>query len=212
MLKSWFEDIDSYFARDPSARSRLEVVLCYGGLHALALYRLTHFLWHLRLKLLARVLANIGRVFTGIEIHPAAIIGKRCFIDHGTGVVIGETAQIGDDVTLYHDVTLGGTSWAQGIRHPQIEDGVIVGAGAQLLGPIRIGKGARIGANAVVVHDVPEGATMVGIPARSVHASEEECVKTFTAYGTPSDTDESFEAQLETLKARVAALEEKRAG
>lgn len=209
MLKSWFEDIDSYFARDPAARSRLEVLLCYPGFHALATYRLTHWLWHVRLRLLARALSNLARMMTGIEIHPAAVIGKHFFIDHGMGVVIGETARIGNDVTLYHDVTLGGTSLAEGVRHPQLGDGVIVGAGAQLLGPIKVGKGARIGANAVVVHDVPEGATMVGIPARSVHASEEAFVRTFAAYGTPSETDESLEAEIEALKARIAALEEK---
>ena len=211
MLKSWFEDIDSYFDRDPAARTRLEVLLCYPGFHALATYRLAHWLWNARLKLLARAMTNIARMMTGVEIHPAAIIGKRFFIDHGTGVVIGETARIGDDVTLYHDVTLGGTALSGEVRHPQLEDGVIVGAGAQLLGPIKVGKGARIGANAVVVHDVEAGATMVGIPARSVHASEEDFVKTFSAYGTPADTDDDLVAELEALKARVKALEEERA-
>ena len=209
MLKSWFEDIDSYFARDPAARSRLEVVLCYAGFHAIAVYRLSHWLWNKRLRLLSRILSNLARMLTGIEIHPAATIGNHFFIDHGMGVVIGETARIGNDVTLYHDVTLGGISWAEGVRHPQLEDGVIVGAGAQILGPVQVGRGARIGANAVVVHDVPEGATMVGIPARSVHASEEDFAKTFAAYGTPSETDESLEGEMEALKKRIEKLEKK---
>lgn len=209
MFKTWFEDIDSYFDRDPAVRSRIEVVLCYPGFHAVATYRLTHWLWNHHLKLLARTLANISRIMTGIEIHPGASIGKHLFIDHGLGVVIGETAKIGDNVTIYHDVTLGGTSWKEGIRHPQVDDEVIIGAGAQLLGPIAIGKGARIGANAVVVKDVEPGATMVGIPARAVHASQTEFVKTFSAYGTPTDDDDSLEMELEALKARVAALEAK---
>lgn len=214
MLKSWFEDIDSYFDRDPAVRSRLEVALCYPGFHAVAVYRLAHWLWTRRLKLLARGLANIARVFTGIEIHPGARIGRRLFIDHGIGVVIGETARIGDNVTMYHDVTLGGTSWAEGVRHPQVEDDVIIGAGAQLLGPITIGKGARIGANAVVVKDVAADTTMVGIPARAVHASQSEFVKTFSAYGTPAETEDSLDmlvaelsATVEQLRTRIEALE-----
>ncbi len=209
MLKSWFEDIDSYFDRDPAARSRIEVLLCYSGFHALATYRLTHWLWQKRLKLLARAMANLARMGTGIEIHPAATIGKCLFIDHGHGVVIGETASIGGNVTIYHDVTLGGTSWQEGVRHPQVQDEVIIGAGAQILGPITIGKGARIGANAVVVRPVAENATMVGIPAREVHASETEFVQTFAAYGTPEAIEENIEQELETLKARVEALEKK---
>ena len=209
MLKSWFEDIDSYFDRDPAVRSRLEVVLCYPGFHAIAIYRLTHWLWNHKLKLLARATANLARMLTGIEIHPGATIGKRLFIDHGLGVVIGETAKVGDNVTIYHDVTLGGTSLKQEIRHPQIEDDVIIGAGAQLLGPIQVGKGARIGANAVVVKDVEAGTTMVGIPARAVHASQTEFVKTFSAYGTPDETDDSLDDLVTDLSEKVVSLQER---
>ncbi|MDR0996563.1 MAG: serine O-acetyltransferase [Zoogloeaceae bacterium] len=160
------EDIRSVFARDPAARSVWEVLTCYPGMHALWLHRLAHGLWRWRCKWLARFLGAFSRWMTGIEIHPGATIGRRFFIDHGMGVVIGETAEIGDDVTLYHGVTLGGTSWNAGKRHPTLQDGVVVGAGAKVLGPITIGKGAKVGSNAVVTRDVPDGATAVGIPAR----------------------------------------------
>ncbi|PQA36715.1 serine O-acetyltransferase [Amnimonas aquatica] len=162
------EDIDSVFARDPAARTRLEVLLNYPGLHAAVLHRWAHCLWLAEWKGLARFISSISRFLTGIEIHPGARIGRRFFIDHGMGVVIGETAEIGDDVTLYHGVTLGGTSWDAGKRHPTLEDGVVVGAGAKVLGPIIIGRGARIGSNAVVVKPVPEGATVVGPAGRVV--------------------------------------------
>ena len=166
------EDISVVFERDPAARSTWEVLTTYPGVHALLIYRLSWRLWAVGLKWPARFLSFLGRWFTGIEIHPGATIGRRFFIDHGMGVVIGETAEIGDDCTLYHGVTLGGTSWRQGKRHPTLERGVVVGAGAKILGPIIIGEGAKIGSNAVVVKDVPPGATAVGIPARILGSSK----------------------------------------
>jgi serine O-acetyltransferase len=162
------EDIQSVFDRDPAARSVWEVVTCYPGFHALVMHRFAHWFWEHGLKWLGRFTSHVARWLTGIEIHPGATIGRRFFIDHGMGVVIGETAEIGDDVTLYHGVTLGGTSWNKGKRHPTLEDGVVVGAGAKVLGPITMHAGAKIGSNAVVVKDVPAGATAVGIPARII--------------------------------------------
>ncbi|MDP6189540.1 MAG: serine O-acetyltransferase, partial [Gammaproteobacteria bacterium] len=150
MFRHLKEDISSVFHRDPAARNFVEVLTCYPGLHALVLHRISHWFWRYRLKWLARFLSTLARWFTGIEIHPGAQIGNRFFIDHGMGVVIGETAIIGDDVTLYHGVTLGGTSWSKGKRHPTLNDGVVVGAGAKILGPFEIGKGAKVGSNAVV--------------------------------------------------------------
>lgn len=167
-LKRLREDIDAVFDRDPAARSTLEVITSYPGLHALAAHRLNHWLWNKDLKLAARMASHISRGLTGIEIHPGAKIGRGFFIDHGMGVVIGETAEIGDNVTLYHGVTLGGTSWDKGKRHPTLRDGVIVGAGAKVLGPLDIGEGARIGSNSVVVRNVDPDATVVGIPAQQV--------------------------------------------
>ena len=167
-FKTLRSDIDSMMARDPAARSRLEVVFCYPGFHAVLIYRLAHSAWRHGFHVLGRWLSHLGRFLTGIEIHPGAELGERLFIDHGMGVVIGETAVIGNDVTLYQGVTLGGTSLKGGKRHPTLEDNVIVGAGAQVLGPITVGHGARIGANAVVLKDVPSCTTMVGIPARPV--------------------------------------------
>ncbi len=166
------EDIRCALDRDPAARNGLEVLLTYPGIHALLVHRMAHWLWSVDLRLLARMLANAARLFTGIEIHPAAEIGRRFFIDHGMGVVIGETAVIGDDCTLYHGVTLGGTSWEQGKRHPTLADGVVVGAGAKVLGPIEIGAAARIGSNAVVLRNVPAGATVVGVPGRLITTKE----------------------------------------
>ncbi|WP_159818871.1 serine O-acetyltransferase [Colwellia sp. 20A7] len=163
------EDINSVFDRDPAARSSLEVLLNYPGLHAIWIHRLSHKLWRANWKLLARVLSTFSRWLTGVEIHPGAKLGRRFFIDHGMGVVIGETSEIGDDVTLYHGVTLGGTSWNAGKRHPTLEDNVVIGAGAQVLGPITIGKGGKVGSNSVVVKDLPANATAVGIPARIVN-------------------------------------------
>ena len=166
MFKSLREDVGSVFDRDPAARNTFEVLTCYPGLHARILHRMSNTLWRANLKWLARFLSHIARWLTGIEIHPGATIGRRFFIDHGMGVVIGETAEIGDDVTMYHGVTLGGTSWKEGKRHPTLGNGVVVGAGAKILGPIHIGDNAKIGSNAVVVKDVPVGATAAGIPAR----------------------------------------------
>jgi len=174
MFKRIKEDINSVFDRDPAARTSFEVLLNYPGLHAIWFHRLSHKLWKANWKLLARVFSTFSRWLTGIEIHPGATIGKRFFIDHGMGVVIGGTAEIGDDVTLYQGVTLGGTSWKAGKRHPTLEDNVVVGAGAQVLGPITIGKGGKVGSNSVVVKDVPENATAVGIPGRIVPDKKEK--------------------------------------
>jgi len=163
------EDVETAARRDPAARGRLEIVLCYPGLHAIWVHRLAHRLWEQHgLKLLARLVSQANRWFTGVEIHPGATIGRRFFIDHAMGVVIGETAEVGDDVMLYHGVTLGGRSMERVKRHPTVEDNVTVGAGARILGPVRIGAGAQIGANAVVVKDVPAGAVVVGVPGRVV--------------------------------------------
>jgi serine O-acetyltransferase len=162
------EDIQCVFERDPAARTGFEVLTTYPGLHAVLLHRLSHRLWNMKLKWLARVLSNIARLFTGIEIHPGATIGRRFFIDHGMGVVIGETTEIGDDCTLYHGVTLGGTTWDKGKRHPTLGRDVVIGAGAKVLGPIMINDGVRIGSNAVVLKDVSADSTVVGVPGRVV--------------------------------------------
>lgn len=165
------EDLGSVFARDPAARSRLEVLLTYPGLHAILLHRPAHALWHRGWRFAARWLAWLARLLTNVDIHPGAHIGRRFFIDHGAGVVIGETAEIGDDCTLYHGVTLGGTTWDKGKRHPTLGRGVVVGAGAKVLGAITVGDGARVGANSVVIREVPPGRTAIGIPARLVGAA-----------------------------------------
>jgi serine O-acetyltransferase len=164
------EDVRSVFARDPAARHTFEILTCYPGLHAVLIHRLGNALWRRGWQWPARFVSHLGRFLTGIEIHPGATIGRRFFIDHGMGVVIGETAEIGDDCTLYHGVTLGGTSWDKGKRHPTLETGVVIGAGAKVLGPVTVGANARVGSNAVVVKDVPPGATVVGIPGRVVQA------------------------------------------
>ncbi|MGB4073389.1 serine O-acetyltransferase [Pseudomonas sp.] len=174
MFERMREDIQSVFSRDPAARNAFEVVTCYPGLHAVWLHRLAHGLWGRGWKWLARLVSNFGRWMTGIEIHPGAKIGRRFFIDHGMGIVIGETAEIGNDVTLYQGVTLGGTSWNKGKRHPTLEDGVVVGAGAKVLGPFTVGAGAKIGSNAVVTKAVPAGATAVGIPGRIILKPDDE--------------------------------------
>lgn len=213
MFNRILQEIDAVFSRDPAARSRIEVFLCYPGFHAIAIHRLSHKLWRHNFKLLARFLSFIGRFFTGIEIHPGARIGQRFFIDHGMGVVIGETATIGDDVTIYHDVTLGGTSFDKGIRHPQVGNNVIIGAGAQLLGPINISDNVRIGSNAVVVKDVPEGVTMVGVPAHPVEPKHVQTAEHFDAYGAQDETDpvlkavETLTMQVSELQKRIAELE-----
>lgn len=190
------EDIDCVFDRDPAAQSVFEVVTTYPGFHALLIHRLAHYCWERGFRWLGRFISHIGRWLTGIEIHPGAEIGRRFFIDHGMGVVIGETAVIGDDCTLYHGVTLGGTSWNKGKRHPTLLNGVVVGAGAKVLGPIEIGEGARIGSNSVVVKAVPAGATVVGIPGRIIDTSKKKTNKEreeiaskmgFNAYGATAD-------------------------
>ncbi len=168
MFAALRDDVNCILERDPAARTRLEVITSYSGLHAVWMHRIAHRLWTLRLRLLARWLSQIARFLTGIEIHPGACIGPRLFIDHGMGVVIGETAEVGADVTLYHGVTLGGVSLEPGKRHPTLEDGVVVGAGAKVLGAITIGKNSRIGANAVVVQDVEPDMVVVGIPGKPV--------------------------------------------
>jgi serine O-acetyltransferase len=216
------EYIDSFMARDPAARSRFEVVLCYPGLHAVAIYHVSHALWRRRFFVLARLISQIGRFVTGIEIHPGATIGKRLFIDHGIGVVIGETSEIGDDVTLYQGVTLGGIAPSVDShtqvnvkRHPTLRNGVIVGSGAQILGGIIVGEGARVGANAVVSKDLPPGVTAVGIPAHPVMPRDRLAAARFVAYGTPAEgcpdpvlgTIESLRGQLAGLQATVGELE-----
>ena len=168
LLQLLHEDLDCVFERDPAARNRLEVLLTYPGLHAIISHRLAHVLWRCGMRFAARWLSYFTRMLTQIDIHPGATIGRRFFIDHGCGVVIGETAEIGNDVTLYHGVTLGGVSWNAGKRHPTLCDGVMVGAGAKILGPVTVGKAARVGANSVVIHDIPENMTVVGIPGRVV--------------------------------------------
>jgi serine O-acetyltransferase len=167
------EDIKAVFDRDPAARSALEVFFCYPGLHALWFHRLAHWFWTRKFHFLGRFISHLGRFFTGIEIHPGATIGKGFFIDHGMGVVIGETAEIGENVTLYHGVTLGGVSWEKTKRHPTVEDNVVIGSGAKVLGPFTVGKGSKIGSNSVVVKEVPPNATVVGIPGRVVVAAEQ---------------------------------------
>ncbi|OHC89516.1 MAG: serine O-acetyltransferase [Sideroxydans sp. RIFOXYB12_FULL_59_6] len=197
MFKNIREDIASVFARDPAARTTFEVLTCYPGLHARIFHRLSNTLWHAGFKWLARFVSHLARWFTGIEIHPGATIGRRFFIDHGMGVVIGETAEIGDDVTLYHGVTLGGTSWKEGKRHPTLANGVVVGAGAKILGPILIGANAKIGSNAVVVKDVPAGATAAGIPARVLDDAKKNTG--FNAYGISNDQNDPVAKALHGL-------------
>jgi serine O-acetyltransferase len=220
LLKNLRDEIAATLARDPAARSRLEVVLCYPGFHALLYYRLAHWLWERGWHLAGRFVSHVGRMLTGIEIHPGAKIGRRLFIDHGMGVVIGETAEVGDDCTLYHGVTLGGTrpSREQGgeKRHPTIGNDVIVGSGAQVLGPIRVGDGARIGAAAVVLKEVPDGATMVGNPARQVgrRSMSSESPPVFEPYGVTGELPDPIARALNglldevsTLRARLNELE-----
>jgi serine O-acetyltransferase len=226
MFKSIRAEIDAMMLRDPAARSRIEVVLCYPGFQALMFHRLSHWMWVRGFRLLGRAMSQLGRFITGIEIHPGAVIGKRFFIDHGMGVVVGETSKIGDDVTLYHGVTLGGVapsvdshSQRDTKRHPTLEDGVIVGSGAQVLGPITVGRNARVGANAVATKDVPEAVTVVGIPAKVVQSRETAPsaeAPSFVAYGTPmgdvpdpvARAIEGLLDEVQSLRARVNQLEE----
>ena len=208
MFKQLREYIASVFERDPAARSTWEVLTCYPGLHAIYLHKLAHWLWTHRLRWLGRATSQLTRWLTGIEIHPGASIGKRVFIDHGMGVVIGETAEVGDDTTLYHGVTLGGTSWNKGKRHPTLGKGVVVGAGAKILGPITVGDGAKIGSNAVVVKDVPAGATVVGIPGRIVEeATTARKAERFAAYAVVLNQDDPYAKALQTLVDHTHELE-----
>jgi serine O-acetyltransferase len=205
------EDIHCVFARDPAARSVWEVLTCYPGFHALQLHRINHALWGWKLRWLARFGSHITRFLTGIEIHPGATIGRRVFIDHGMGVVIGETAEIGDDCTLYHGVTLGGVSWNHGKRHPTLGPNVVVGAGAKILGPFIVGEGAKIGSNSVVVKAVPPGATVVGIPARIVEAKGGERAEAarmaFDAYAVSADLDDPLNKVLVALGSRTEDID-----
>ena len=208
MLKALNREIESILNRDPAAKSKLEIIFAYPGFHALIFYRMSHWMWQKGLRFWPRWFSSFARFFTGIEIHPGATIGENFFIDHGTGVVIGETATIGNNVTIYHDVTLGGVSLKAGKRHPQVEDNVIIGSGAQLLGPIVVGHGSRIGSNAVVVKDVPPGATMVGVPARNVAKSmKPEVEGEFAAYGmSGEDVPDVVMKNFEEMNMVIAAL------
>jgi len=195
------EDIQSVFHRDPAAHSKFEIALCYPGLHALWLHRVAHFLWQKNWRVCARFIAHLSRFFTGIEIHPGAKIGRRFFIDHGSGVVIGETCEIGDDVTLYQGVTLGGTSWNKGKRHPTLQNGVVVGAGAKILGPFTVGENAKVGSNAVVTKEVPAGATVIGIPGYVISADLKSSAtkKLFEAYAVDSSMPDPVARAIEQL-------------
>lgn len=211
-LKTLREDVKTVFARDPAARSKLEVLLFYPGLHALWLHRLAHYLWKHRLRLLARFVSHYARFLTGIEIHPNAVIGKRFFIDHGAGVVIGETAEIGDNVLIYQGVVLGGTTLEKKKRHPTIGNNVVVGSAAILLGPIIVGDGARIGANSVVVRSVPPGAIVVGVPGRVV-GDRGEPIMDLEHGKLPDPFSEAIRLILEEqarLSERLGKLEESR--
>ncbi len=206
-----FNRVSSYIRsvkeRDPATRSGWDILLCNPGVHAIGLHRVSHWLWNKKLGIPARMLGMFARWITGIEIHPAAKIGKNCYIDHGMGVVIGETSSIGNNVTLYHGVTLGGTSWDHGVRHPQVEDDVVIGAGAKVLGPVILGRGSRVGANAVVVKSVAEGKTVIGIPARAVEdnvGTMAEYEPHFSAYGTP--TGDVQDPLIEELKDEIKDL------
>ncbi len=220
MSSSLFDQVDSIIARDPAARNRLEVITCYQGLHAVWLHRISHFLWSIGLKWIARVLSMISRFITGIEIHPGAKIGRRVFLDHGLGIVIGETTEIGDDCTIYQGVTLGGTSLYKGVkRHPTLGKGVVVSAGAKVLGGFTVGDGARVGSNAVVLKEIPAGATAVGIPARILHpdlpqSADSKTKEYFSAYGVTPNVDDPVSMALKGLidatieqEAKIAALE-----
>ena len=216
MFNAIREDVRSIFDRDPAARSTLEILTCYPGVHAMLFHRLAHRLWQWHLYWLARFISHMSRFLTGIEIHPGATIGRRFFIDHGMGVVIGETAVIQDDVTIYHGVTLGGTSWNKGRRHPTLQSGVVVGAGAKVLGPITVGAGARVGSDAVVVKDVPAGATAVGNPARIIENEKPDAAvqpasgKTgFAAYAINRDASDPYAKALHALLEHAAETDQR---
>jgi len=219
-------DLDAFLERDPAARSHLEVAILYQGFHAVVFYRISNWLWRQNLRFIGRFISQIGRILTGIEIHPGATIGCCFVIDHGTGVVVGETANIGDNVTLYHDVTLGGVapsidSVAQigTKRHPTLGDGVIVGSGAQILGPITVGENARVGANAVVTSDIPAGVTAVGIPAKVIMPRDKSKVGEFRAYATTPDgvpdpvqqVLDQMRNQMTDMQLRIDELEQEKA-
>jgi serine O-acetyltransferase len=210
MLSRLKEDIKSVFDRDPAARSTLEVIFCYPGLHAIWIHRISGFFWKHGFLLIGRMVSHLGRFLTGIEIHPGAQIGKGFFIDHGMGVVIGETAEIGENVTLYHGVTLGGVSWEKTKRHPTIGDNVVIGSGAKVLGPFTVGKGSKIGSNSVVVKEVPANSTVVGIPGRVVMAAEKTLGKMDLEHGNLPDPEAKaisclFE-QIRELERKLAVL------
>lgn len=218
MFERLREDVDSVFHRDPAARNTFEVLTNYPGLHALLCHRFSHWLWGLGLKWLARTFSTLARWLTGIEIHPGAVIGRRFFIDHGMGVVIGETTIIGDDVTLYQGVTLGGTTWHKGKRHPTLGDGVVVGAGAKILGPFEVGAGAKIGSNSVVTKAVPAGATVVGIPGRVVvkgqgtddrRRKEMEERMGFDAYGVSEEMPDPVARAMRSLLDHMHAVDDR---
>lgn len=215
MFSQLKEDISVVFERDPAARTRWEILTTYPGVHALIMHRFSHWIWKHRFYWLARFSSHIARWLTGIEIHPGATIGRRVFIDHGMGVVIGETAVIGDDCTLYHGVTLGGTSWNKGKRHPTLETGVVIGAGAKVLGPITIGANAKIGSNAVVVKDVPADATAVGIPARILDEAKtqqrDDMAKKigFSAYAVSDNMNDPMAKAIHALLDHAAKQDQK---
>lgn len=219
MFDTLREDIRTVLERDPAARSALETLIAFPGLHAILFHRINHWFWQHRLYLLARFGSHMARFLTGIEIHPGARIGRRFFIDHGMGVVIGETTEIGDDCSIYHGVTLGGTTWNKGKRHPTLERGVIIGAGAKVLGPVVIGEGARIGSNAVVVKDVPAGATVVGVPGHVVvkRRTEEKDAQReamarkigFDAYGQRKDMPDPIQNALDSILDHMHSVEER---
>ena len=210
MFERLREDIATVLDKDPAARSSLEVLFCYPGIHAVLVHRLAHPLWQAGFVTLARAVSHLGRFLTGIEIHPGARIGRRVFIDHGMGVVIGETAEVGDDCTIYQGVTLGGTSLNGGKRHPTLAAGVVVGAGAQVLGPFTVGAGARIGSNSVVLKEVPAGATAMGVPARVVERDDAGRRETraasvgFSAYAVTKGADDPLVQALHRLIDHVA--------
>tara|TARA_B000000475_G_C15929017_1_gene419956 strand:- start:314 stop:988 length:675 start_codon:yes stop_codon:yes gene_type:complete len=206
------EDIRSVFDRDPAARNMFEIITCYSGVQAVIIYRLTHLLWRYKLYWLARFISTFARIITGIEIHPGAIIGRRFFIDHGMGVVIGETSEIGDDCMIYHGVTLGGTSWDKEKRHPTLMDGVIIGAGAKILGPVTLGKNVRVGSNSVVVRSIDDNETVVGIPGRVVRKKSSE-IDTFDSYAASSSgtTNDPTLQAVNSIIERLAEMDEKMA-
>jgi serine O-acetyltransferase len=222
MFNALFDEVDSIIVRDPAARNRLEVITCYPGLHAVWIHRISHGLWNLGLKWIARMLSMLSRWITGIEIHPGAKIGRRVFLDHGLGIVIGETTEIGDDCTIYQGVTLGGTSLYKGVkRHPTLGKGVVISAGAKVLGGFTVGDGARVGSNAVVLKEIPVGATAVGIPARILHPDlpqastpDSKAKEYFSAYGVTPNIDDPVSMALKGLidatleqEAKIAILE-----